>query len=873
MDEIFRAEFDDSKILGSLDKIEQGILGIGDAAKKTDEEMEKAFDAGVVEGVVTGIKDAQREYAKLADAARTLRGALRGATNPEAIKLYEKALRDTEKGMKELETTAKRAGINLKEVSKEVSVGKQVFNEFFGQFTKAFLIAEAIRKVIDFTKYAVELAQQTKLATLQFTAFLGSAEKAGDAVGKLQAFARAKFLDTGAVLQAGKSLLAFGEDVENLETVLSQIADISAATGKNFNELVTIFGKARAAGILYAEDINQLVDAGIPIIQEFAKQMGVSADQVKKLASEGKISFEELELAFFNLTAAGGTFADQAEQNAETVGGAWRGLLAELEPAIQKIGDFFGEIATKSLNTVSQFVKDVKTFGGAAFLGATTAQEEIGAFFDIPVQATAEALEKQKQLEEAAAKRRLELAQKTTKQLKDEAEKRRKDRLAEFDQLLEDVDSQARALAIEGTFNPVARVQAEYADALRAARELEKRLVSLADTPEQKALVKKSMERFFDELLLQYNEELSKAEEKINEIRKGLGNELLPLPQSDALVDDLAFRAKDTIKKLQIAARVAIEDQVNPPTLAEILGISQEGLEGLKDATEQVLASIAEIAEAQVKAAEERTRQRERDLQEAQDFLIRQQELAAQGLANDTDLAKQQVEKQKELRDAALKEEAKARRTAILLDAAQQVSSLITSSANIFKSLSALGPFGIGLAVATIATMFGAFAKAKSEALKAAAIPKLRKGGKIEGRSHEAGGELARSDSGDFYELENGEWVIGTKPSREHDRFFERVNDGETAGYDLDAMFNRYKSDNYRNPITEAAPRIERLEKQHREIRETQHTKALTDAYYTAAREIVTAIQEKEVVTPLADYKVIKKRGRNTDITIVRAEK
>lgn len=866
MEQIFQAEFDDSKIFESLDKIEQGVLDIGDAAKKTDAELEKAFDGGVVDGVIEGIKDAQREYAKLTDAAKTLRGALRTATNPDAIKLYERALRDTEKGMKQLEQTAKQAGVNLKEVNREGGLGKQVFNEFFGQFTKVFLIAEAIRKVIDFTKYAVDLAAQTKLATLQFTAFLGSAEKAGDAVGRLQAFAGKKFLNTQDVLQAGKSLLAFGENVENLETVLSEIADISAATGKNFNELVTIFGKARAAGILYAEDINQLVDAGIPIIQEFAKQMGVSADQVKKLASEGKISFEELELAFFNLTTAGGKFADQAEQNAETVGGAWRGLLAELEPIIAKVGGFFEDVATKSLNAVSQFVKDVKTFGGAAFFGATTATDEVGAFFDVPVKASEDALKRQNELEEAAAKRRAELARKTTKDLAKEAEKRRKDRLAEFDRLLEDVDRQADALDIDTTFNPIERVEKQYAAALEAATKLQNDLIKVADTPKQKEAIKASMERLFKEIVAAYDEELSKAEIELEKLKGGKIREALnPLPPLTTLRRDVT----DIFRELQLAIAV-FEIDNRKKTLGELLGLSDDQVDGLKEATKQVLDSISQIADARVQAAEEVTRQRQKDLQEAQDFLIRQQELAAEGLANDTDLAKQEVERQRELRDAALKEEAKARRAQILLDSVSQISSLITASANIFKSLSVIPFAGIPLAIATIATMFGAFAKAKADALKSAAVPKFRKGTKLEGRSHEAGGLAISDEHGNVVgEAEGDEWLIGTRPSREHDRFLERLNKGEFAGVDLDRLFRPGAS----NPITEAAPRIERIEREFREIRETQHTAALAQAYYSAAADIVRAIEEKEVVTPLTNYRVMKKRGRNTYTKIVREEK
>ena len=80
-----------------------------------------------------------------------------------------------------------------------------------------------------------------------------------------------------------------------------------------------------------------------------------------------------------------------------------------------------------------------------------------------------------------------------------------------------------------------------------------------------------------------------------------------------------------------------------------------------------------------------------------------------------------------------MKEQTKAARAQILLDSATQLSGLVTSSVNIYKALSPLGPFGIAGAIATIALMFGSFAKAKADALKAVGAPKLRKGAKIEG--------------------------------------------------------------------------------------------------------------------------------------------
>ena len=255
---------DISAVRNELNKLSSDAVSdfnqMGAAAKKAGKDTEEAFKVGTAQGVADAIDDLQKEYNDLAKSAGTLKQALRGVTDPTAVKLYASSIAQLELGMKKLEATGKIAGVNLKkglqDANKEASTGRQVFEGMFGAFTKVTLILAAIDAVTKFVASAVSLAQETDKATRSFEAFTGSAEKASAIVADLTGFAQKKFLNTEDVFQAGKGLLAFGENADNLVPVLSRIADISAATGKNFNELVTIYGKVRTSGVLYAEDIN-----------------------------------------------------------------------------------------------------------------------------------------------------------------------------------------------------------------------------------------------------------------------------------------------------------------------------------------------------------------------------------------------------------------------------------------------------------------------------------------------------------------------------------------------------------------------------------------------------------------------------------------
>lgn len=630
----------------------------------------------------------------------------------------------------------------------------------------------------------------------------------------------------------GAALNVIAERIIKLGTAFGQLfsGDFSGALA-TATDAVTGFGGAIADASIQAANLEKRLQAlrDVTITQSVeAARARVELDKFRQVADDGTRSINERARAARQAAEIEKTLADQAVDRA----------LEAQQIAQQKFALDKESLAAREEAAAAEIAfQEAIAERNAVVFNAEREQREF----------RKEAAEERKKQQEEEAKR---------------AEQLRK----EYEKLFADIQKQTEALNIENTFNPVERVIKQYQAALDQTKLLRERLLTIAPGEAEKAKVNAAIEALFDELAIKYREELNAAEDELNELKGGKIREaLLPLPPLETLTRD----ATDILRQLNQAATDFIESQ-EPRSLAEILGISDEGLEGLKDATGQIIDSLNQIAEARVREAEAATQAAQDKVEAAENALEQERELAAQGLANDTDLRKQQLEEAKKQRDEALKEEAKARRSQILLDSAGQLSSLVTASANIFKSLSSIPFAGIPLAIATIATMFGAFAKAKSDALKAAAIPKFRKGVKLEGRSHEAGGLAISDEHGNVVgEAEGKEWLIGTKPSVEHDRFLERLNKGEFQGVDLNSLFRPSAS----NPVIEAAPRIERIEKEFREIQHVQHTRALESAYYQAAAQIVQAIEEKEVVTPLSNYRVTKKRGRNTFTKIVREEK
>lgn len=97
------------------------------------------------------------------------------------------------------------------------------------------------------------------------------------------------------------SLVASGiKPGEDLTGVLSTVANSASVAGMSMQDMGAIFGKAAAMGKVDGEILNQLAERGVPAIQWLAEQSGMSAAEVMKAASEGRISFEEFTTAMEN---------------------------------------------------------------------------------------------------------------------------------------------------------------------------------------------------------------------------------------------------------------------------------------------------------------------------------------------------------------------------------------------------------------------------------------------------------------------------------------------------------------------------------------------------------------------------------------------
>ncbi|MFL0711675.1 MAG: tape measure protein [Microcella pacifica] len=111
---------------------------------------------------------------------------------------------------------------------------------------------------------------------------------------------------------------------QELEGVLTLVANSAAAAGVGMDEMGSIYNKVASLGKAGNDVLQQVADRGIPIYQALADQLGVTTEEVFKMASAGKIGFSDFEQA---MSSASGTVA---EEMGTTLPGATSNFFASL---------------------------------------------------------------------------------------------------------------------------------------------------------------------------------------------------------------------------------------------------------------------------------------------------------------------------------------------------------------------------------------------------------------------------------------------------------------------------------------------------------------------------------------------------------------
>lgn len=233
---IIKLDGDDSSYSKVLSLAESKAKETAEKARKAVDEANKAMQKANEE---TG-----EENKKLAqEAARLARDAA------------DKAIDEAERAQKELKKIQGELGKQQTEIMNKNAQGVGVINSAAKK--TALGIAAVGATVIGL---GVNYNSQMEQYQAGFTTMLGDAEKAQGMINNLKDFAASTPFELTDLADASTTLLAFGEDVNNIMPDLKMLGDISLGNKEKFKSLALVFGQVQSQGRLMGQDLLQIRD-------------------------------------------------------------------------------------------------------------------------------------------------------------------------------------------------------------------------------------------------------------------------------------------------------------------------------------------------------------------------------------------------------------------------------------------------------------------------------------------------------------------------------------------------------------------------------------------------------------------------------------
>lgn len=241
------------------------------------------------------------------------------------------AQRQADQAFDSIERGAKRADRQVNTLKTSIKALSRVIH--------LLLAAEAVRQFID-------MAEQAKMLRVKIKLLTGEAEATERVFNRLKDISKEtgqSLKDTGDLWQglaiSLKNTSATEGQVLNLVSTLQKLGNLGGVSAEQLSNSMRQFRQAIDAGVLQAEEFNSIRDNTPTIIQEMARQMGLSMGQFRAEMLDGKITAERMLNA---IQASTQETNEKFAQLPRTSGMAFNELKVEMMGVVEQLDDIFG---------------------------------------------------------------------------------------------------------------------------------------------------------------------------------------------------------------------------------------------------------------------------------------------------------------------------------------------------------------------------------------------------------------------------------------------------------------------------------------------------------------------------------------------------
>lgn len=219
-------------------------------------------------------------------------------------------------------------------------------------------------------KNALQTAAKFEKYRVSFDTLLQSQTRSKKLMGEITEYAAKTPFGMEELVEGSQRLLAFGIGADEVVDKLGRLGDLSMGDSEKLGRLTLAFGKIKAKGKASMEELNQLTEAGVPILQELAKQQHKSTSAIMQMVSKGSIGYAQVEKALVSLTSKGGQFYGMTAKQGQTLEGlfstlsdSWNIATAELAekfmPQIKQICNLLMENVPVVITAITPIIENI----------------------------------------------------------------------------------------------------------------------------------------------------------------------------------------------------------------------------------------------------------------------------------------------------------------------------------------------------------------------------------------------------------------------------------------------------------------------------------------------------------------------------------
>lgn len=359
-----------------------------DEQRKTDEQRAQSKEKETERRIA-----ADRRAAKAAEDARkaqeyaqrtTPQGALDYSRNTKSLQQNVQAIEYLKKARLSLNTTDANYKNTLEQINQAIARHNQALTEAgvksqqlatrhrnlmdtAGQLSRQLALVFSVSQIEGYISKLAKVRGEFELQQRSLQAILQNKSQADQIFNKTVQLAVKSPFQIKELVTFTKQLAAYRIESNKLYDTTKRLADVSAGLGVDMGRLILAYGQVKAAAYLRGTEVRQFTEAGINMYGELQKlfktrdQADYTTAQIVDMISKRKVTFEDVEQVFENLTSKEGIFYNMQEIQAETLQGKISNLKDSIDVMLNSIGKANEDTLKGSIDAVKVLIDNWET--------------------------------------------------------------------------------------------------------------------------------------------------------------------------------------------------------------------------------------------------------------------------------------------------------------------------------------------------------------------------------------------------------------------------------------------------------------------------------------------------------------------------------